>query len=144
MMFRAKALPPPPQELEGITEIEIEYTGQLARSQKMVEVQSIQNWVALIGQFAEIDPNVTKVPNLMAAARLTAPILGVPKQAVNGQEETDKAVAEAAEQQKQMAQQEQMAMMAESAGKAAPAMKQLQESGMLDEAQRQAEQPVTN
>jgi hypothetical protein len=127
IMFRTGALPPPPPEIEQLDTIDIEYVGQLARSQKMVEVESIQNWINLIAQFGQIDPRVMQLPDLMAAGRIIAPILGVPKSVVKGNAQMEEDVAAQQQKQAQAEQMQKMGAMAESAGKAAPAMKVMQD-----------------
>ena len=127
IMFRTGALPPPPPEIEQLDAIDIEYVGQLARSQKMVEVESIQNWMNLIAQWGQVDPRVMQLPDLMAAGRIIAPILGVPKSVVKGAAQLEEAVEQQQQKQAQMEQMQKMGAIAESAGKAAPAMKVMQD-----------------
>lgn len=127
IMFRTKALPPPPPEIEQIDAIDIEYVGQLARSQKMVEVESIQSWMNLIAQWSQLDPRVAQLPDLMAAGRIAAPILGVPKSVVKGSAQLEEDITAQQEKQAQMEQMQQVGATAEAAGKAAPAMKVLQD-----------------
>ena len=127
IMFRTGALPPPPQEIQNLEAIDIEYVGQLARSQKMVEVESIQNWISLIAQFGQIDPRVLQLPDLMAAGRIIAPVLGVPKSVVKGNAQMEEDVEREQQKQAQAEQMQKMGAMAESAGKAAPAMKVMQD-----------------
>jgi len=139
IMFRTGALPAPPPELEELKTIDIEYVGQLARAQKLVEIESINNWVNMVAQWGQIDPNVLQAPDLMAAAKIAAPILGVPKSVVKGQERLEEDIGA---QQQKMAQQEQMAQVgatAEAAGKAAP-MAQVMQNGAenLSEEDKQA------
>jgi hypothetical protein len=127
IMFRTGALPPPPPEIEQIDAIDIEYVGQLARSQKMVEVESIQNWMNLIMQWSQLDPNVAQLPDLMAAGRIAAPILGVPKSVVKGSAQLEEDITTQQAKIQQMEQMQQVGATAEAAGKAAPAMKVLQD-----------------
>ena len=127
IMFRTGALPPPPPEIEQIDAIDIEYVGQLARSQKMVEVESIQNWMNLIMQWSQLDPNVAQLPDLMAAGRIAAPILGVPKSVVKGSAQLEEDITTQQAKMQQMEQMQQVGATAEAAGKAAPAMKVLQD-----------------
>ena len=138
-MHRTGALPPPPPEIQDLDAIDIEYVGQLARSQKMVEVESIQNWISLIGQFGQIDPRVLQLPDLMAAGRIIAPVLGVPKSVVKGAAQMEEDVEREQQKQAQAEQMQKMGAMAESAGKAAPAMKVLQDGAAnLSEEDKQA------
>ena len=127
IMFRTGALPPPPPEIEQIDAIDIEYVGQLARSQKMVEVESIQNWMNLIMQWSQLDPTVAQLPDLMAAGRIAAPILGVPKSVVKGSAQLEEDITTQQAKMQQMEQMQQVGATAEAAGKAAPAMKVLQD-----------------
>ena len=127
IMHRTGALPPPPPEIQDLDAIDIEYVGQLARSQKMVEVESIQNWISLIGQFGQIDPRVLQLPDLMAAGRIIAPVLGVPKSVVKGAAQMEEDVEREQQKQAEAEQMQKMGAMAESAGKAAPAMKVMQD-----------------
>ncbi len=127
IMFRTKALPPPPPEIEQIDAIDIEYVGQLARSQKMVEVESIQSWMNLIAQWSQLDPRVAQLPDLMAAGRIAAPILGVPKSVVKGSAQLEEDITAQQQKEAQMEQMQQVGATAEAAGKAAPAMKVLQD-----------------
>jgi len=127
IMHRTGALPPPPPEIEQLDAIDIEYVGQLARSQKMVEVESIQNWISLIGQFGQIDPRVLQLPDLMAAGRIIAPVLGVPKSVVKGAAQMEEDVEREQQKQAEAEKMQKMGAMAESAGKAAPAMKVMQD-----------------
>ncbi|MEO2158934.1 MAG: portal protein, partial [bacterium] len=127
IMHRTGALPPPPPEIQDLDAIDIEYVGQLARSQKMVEVESIQNWISLIGQFGQIDPRVLQLPDLMAAGRIIAPVLGVPKSVVKGAAQMEEDVEREQKEQAEAEQMQKMGAMAESAGKAAPAMKVMQD-----------------
>ena len=139
IMHRTGALPPLPQEIQDLDAIDIEYVGQLARSQKMVEVESIQNWISLIAQFGQIDPRVLQLPDLMAAGRIIAPVLGVPKSVVKGSAQMEEDVEREQQKQAQAEQMQKMGAMAESAGKAAPAMKVMQDGAAnLSEEDKQA------
>jgi len=139
IMHRTGALPPPPPEIQDLDAIDIEYVGQLARSQKMVEVESIQNWISLIAQFGQIDPRVMQLPDLMAAGRIIAPVLGVPKSVVKGNAQMEEDVEREQQKQAQAEQMQKMGAMAESAGKAAPAMKVMQDGAAnLSEEDKQA------
>lgn len=139
IMHRTGALPPLPPEIQDLDAIDIEYVGQLARSQKMVEVESIQNWISLIAQFGQIDPRVMQLPDLMAAGRIIAPVLGVPKSVVKGNAQMEEEVAAQQQKQAEAEQMQKMGAMAESAGKAAPAMKVMQDGAAnLSEEDKQA------
>ena len=127
IMLRAGAIAPPPEVLNGLDQIDIEYVGQLARAQRVSEVQSMQSWLGMIAEWGQLDPDVMQIPDLPAMARLAAPILGVPKKGIRGAAETQEKIGERKQQEAAMLQQQQAAQVAESAGKAAPAMKVLQD-----------------
>lgn len=57
MMLRADEFLSPPKELEG-QELDIEYVGPLARSQKLSEVQSIRDYVETIGGISGMKPDI--------------------------------------------------------------------------------------
>lgn len=57
ILYRAGQLPPAPPELAGI-ELSIEYTSMLARSQRAIRANSLDQFLQRIGQVAQFDPNV--------------------------------------------------------------------------------------
>lgn len=139
MMLRTDALPPAPEVLAEVDQIDIEYVGQLARAQRMSEVQAMQSYVGLIQQWAEFDPEVVHIPDFKEMARIAAPIIGVPKKGIRGSAETQGKIDEVKKEQAQMQQQAQLAQTAESAGKAAPALKVLQDGAAnLSDEEKQA------
>jgi hypothetical protein len=83
MMVRSKFIPEPPPELDGMEEIDIVYTGQLSRAQKLAQVQSVQRWAQMGAEHGQIDPKVLNVMNLSEWQRIAAPLMGVPPEALN-------------------------------------------------------------
>lgn len=57
ILYRAGQLPPAPPELAGV-ELSIEYTSMLARSQRAIRANSLDQFLQRIGQVAQFDPNV--------------------------------------------------------------------------------------
>lgn len=57
ILYRAGQLPPAPPELAGV-ELSIEYTSMLARSQRAIRTNSLDQFLQRIGQVAQFDPNV--------------------------------------------------------------------------------------
>lgn len=57
ILNRAGQLPPAPPELAGV-ELSIEYTSMLARSQRAIRANSLDQFLQRIGQVAQFDPNV--------------------------------------------------------------------------------------
>lgn len=57
ILYRAGQLPPAPPELAGV-ELSIEYTSMLARFQRAIRANSLDQFLQRIGQVAQFDPNV--------------------------------------------------------------------------------------
>ena len=57
ILYRAGQLPPAPPELAGV-KLSIEYTSMLARSQRAIRANSLDQLLQRIGQVAQFDPNV--------------------------------------------------------------------------------------
>lgn len=127
IMLRTNALPPVPQVLlESDADIDVEYEGPLARSQRSTEVTAIQRAYALLAGMAEMAPEVLDVMDHDENARVMAVAAGVPAKGIRSVKEIAErrqAKVEAQQQQNQLAQ---FSQMAESAGKAAPLVKALQ------------------
>lgn len=83
MMVRSGSIADPPPELDGMEEIDIVYTGQLSRAQKLAQVQSVQRWAQMGAEHGQIDPKVLNVMNLSEWQRIAAPLMGVPPEALN-------------------------------------------------------------
>ena len=129
IMVRAKTISEPPQELEGLDTLDIVYTGQLARAQKLAQVQAIQRWSQMNVEFSSADPGVLDVQNLQEASRFAAPLMGVPPEVVRDQAETDKMQADKAAAAQSEKQGQQMQDSAETISKTAPLLKVLGEQG---------------
>jgi len=115
MMSRKAALPQMPEvvaELGG--DMDVQYVGPLARSQKMQGVDAAERWAAFIGGLAQLNPEVLDVPEWDEMVRETAEILGVPAKWVA---EATVVTKKRDQRKQQMAQQQQLAA-AESAGRA--------------------------
>jgi hypothetical protein len=115
IMLRAGVLPEAPDLVkERGVDIDIQFVNQLARSQQIQDVSSIQQWVQNLAGLAQLDPEVIDNINSDGIARHTAKILGVPEVAVANQDEIEQTRAA-----RQQAQQQQQAL--ESANMAADA-----------------------
>jgi len=105
IMFRAKALLPAPEIIEGES-IDVEYVGPLARSQRMEEATAVERLYQLAMQIVQLDPNIMDIINHDEAIRARAGLLGVPKSILRGIEEVEEL-----RQQRAMQQQMQQEMM---------------------------------
>lgn len=105
ILLRKGVIPPPPESLQG-KEYVIEYVSPLAKAQKMLQSQSIQNFLVVIRGIAEISPEILAKINMDEVVDLLADFMGVDPSILNDEdkvEEIRKAQAEAQAQQMQLA-----------------------------------------
>tara|TARA_R110000822_G_scaffold187597_1_gene326353 strand:- start:1169 stop:2845 length:1677 start_codon:yes stop_codon:yes gene_type:complete len=124
IMLRNDALLERPEMLTE-AEIDIEYVGPLARSQRMEEVTAIDRLYELVFGVAQADPSIMDLINHDVAMRARATLLGVPKTILRGQDEVDAIREQRAEQQQmqqQMAMQQQQSEIQKTQGEAASNM----------------------
>lgn len=76
MLSRRGELPPAPDSLRGQL-MTVEYVSPLATSQKASEAGAIQQWMALMAPFAQVDPNAMLVVDSGRVARLGAELFQV-------------------------------------------------------------------
>ena len=137
IMLRAGALMPEPDVIKG-QQIDVEYVGPLARSQRMEESVAIERLYGLAMNVVQVDPSIMDNINHDEAIRLRATLLGVPKTVLRGRDEVTELREERAEQQQQMAlaQQQQAAGDAmQSQAKAAKDMADPRVQQMMEETQ---------
>jgi len=108
IMFRANAFSPAPEIISG-QNIDVEFIGPLARSQRMEEATAVERLYELAMQLAQADPSVLDIINSDVAIRMRAELLGVPKTVLRGVDE----VAEIRQMREQMAAQQQQAEQAQ-------------------------------
>ena len=142
IMLRSDALTPRPSEMEGM-DMDIEYVGPLARSQRMEEAIAVERLYQLAMQVVQVDPTVMDVINHEQAIRMRATLLGVPKTVLRGEDEVaeireQRAAAQQQAQEQAMAQQQ--ADTALSQGKAMTEMSKPETKEGMEEAVAQAEQ----
>ena len=115
ILMRAGQLPDMPESVKAAEpELDIEYTGPLARAQRQDLVGSINNWMMTLLQQAEVNPAVLDIPDWDKIARETGDLSGVPAKLTKDQKEVDKVREARAEQQEQ----ERMLAMAQQGGEA--------------------------
>ena len=142
IMMRSDALMPRPSEMEG-RNMDIEYVGPLARSQRMEEAIAVERLYQLAMQVVQVDPTVMDVIDHEQAIRMRATLLGVPKTVLRGEDEVaeireQRAAAQQQAQEQAMAQQQ--ADTALSQGKAMTEMSKPETKEGMEEAMAQAEQ----
>jgi len=104
IMQRNEMFAPAPGSLDGI-DIDIEYVGPLARSQRMEEATAVERLYEMAANLAQIAPEVMDNIDHDAAIRSRAELLGVPKNIMR-----DPAVIEEKRKAEMQQQQEAMAM----------------------------------
>ena len=104
IMQRNEMFAPAPGSLDGI-DIDIEYVGPLARSQRMEEATAVERLYEMAANLAQIAPEVMDNIDHDAAIRSRAELLGVPKDIMR-----DPAVIEEKRKAEMQQQQEAMAM----------------------------------
>jgi hypothetical protein len=125
-MFRHGALPQAPAILtQQGADIDVDYEGPLAKSQRLAEVEGIERLQAMVVSIAQVDPSVIDNINYDQAIHLSADVLGVPSKLLNSPEDVQKLRDDRAKQQAQQQQLANAGAMAQAAGKAAPALKLL-------------------
>ncbi len=98
LMWRAGALPQPPPELRG-QELDIEYEGPLARSQKVTRLAGFQEFTAITEPMVARNPAVADNLNDDKTYRDLAEVAGLPADYLRDEKERDQTRAERAEQQ---------------------------------------------
>jgi hypothetical protein len=77
--FRAGKFGEIPQSVaESGSAMDITYTGPLARAQKVDQAGNIERWAGMTAQLAEVNPEVTDVPDWDTMVREQGKLLGVP------------------------------------------------------------------
>lgn len=126
LMWRAGALPPPPPELKG-QELDIEYEGPLARSQKVTRLAGFQEFSGLIEPMIARNPAAADNLNDDVTFRDLAEVAGLPANYLRNEKERD-GIRQQRAQKEQVNQQIALAQQAAGIGKdLAPAM-----AGMKD------------
>ena len=108
ILSRANALPPPPEDLRG-SELTVEYTSMLARSQRAIRANSMDQFLQRVMQIAQVKPEVVAkvdpftVIDEYADYFSVAPSIIVPTEQAQAQIAEQQQAAQAAQQQEQMA-----------------------------------------
>jgi len=86
--LEAGILPPPPPELEGM-DLKVEYISLLAQAQKMIGTSAIDQFLSLIGTYAEMFPEMADIPDVDEVGEQYAEMLGVPPTLLRPREERE-------------------------------------------------------
>ena len=116
ILMRQQEFPPPPPELQG-DEIQIEYTSMLARSQRAVRANALDQFLTRIGQVAQFKPEVLQKIDAFRMVDEYADYLSVAPSVVVPTEEAQAQLEAQQQAQQQAAQAEQMQMGADAISK---------------------------
>jgi len=98
LMLRAGALSLAPDIIEN-QQVDVEFVGPLARSQRMEEAVAVERLYQLAMQIGQADPQILDIINHDQAIRMRAELLGVPKSVLRGVDEVEEIRQQRAEQQ---------------------------------------------
>jgi hypothetical protein len=126
IMFRKGAFTPPPDILtKNGADIDVQYEGPLAKSQRLSEVEGIERLGQYVQGAATLQPNVIDVIDFDQAVRISADVLGVPTHVLRDPKDVAKMRAQRDQQNAERQQLMDAQTTAQAAGKAAPALKLL-------------------
>jgi len=126
IMLRHGALPKPPDVLvQAGAQIDVQYEGPLAKSQRLAEVEGLERLQALVVNAATLDPSIVDNIDYDEAIHLAADVLGVPPKLLRDPDDVKKMRDQRAQQQAQQQQIADTSSVAAAAGKAIPAIKTL-------------------
>lgn len=140
IMIRGGVLNDPPEAISE-SNMDIEYVGPLARSQRMEEAIAVERLYQLAMQVAQIDPSIMDIIDHEQAIRMRARLLGVPKTILRSEDEVTEIREAKAQQQQQMMeaqQQQQQAQTALTQGQAMSEMSKPETKEGMEEAIQQA------
>lgn len=126
LMWRAGAFPPPPPELKG-QELDIEYEGPLARSQKATRLAGFQQYMELMMPVWQNKPEGMDNIDADYIARDLAEVAGLPAPYLVDEKARDQVRAQRKQQQELQQKMALAQQAAETGGKLAPVMKAAQD-----------------
>lgn len=86
--LRQGKFPPPPEEIQG-SELKIEYISLLAQAQKMIGTASIDQFLALLGNYAEVFPEMLDLADTDEIGEGYADMMGIPPKMVRSRDERE-------------------------------------------------------
>lgn len=123
MLMREGAFPPPPESIaESGAGVKVEYLNAMSRSQKVEELQAIQQWVQQLAGMAQLGrPEALDLVNVDVAGYLLARIQGVPESVIANDKDVQTMRKQRAEQQQQQMMLQQAMVAADASSKMAKA-----------------------
>ena len=120
LMWRAKAFPQPPEELEQGVNLDIEYEGPLARSQKATRLAGFEEFERLTGPMGQRNPAALDNLDDDYVYRDLGDVAGLPTKYFRNEVDRDKLRAARAQRQAAQSSLDRAGQVAESVGKVAP------------------------
>jgi len=142
IMFRGGILMNPPEAVSN-TNMDIEYVGPLARSQRMEEAVAVERLYQLAMNVAQVDPAIMDIIDHDQAIRMRAKLLGVPKTLLRSEDDVMEMREAKAQQQQQMMEAQQQQAQADAMAKTGQAVEKMsspQAQGMIEDAMAQSEE----
>jgi len=146
IMMRAGVLLPPPRQMEKGGQMDVEYVGPLARSQRMEEAQAIDRLYQLAMNIGQIDPSIMDNIDHDEAIRMRAKLLGVPATVMRDPREVmagRQAQQQMAAQQQAMMAAQQQSQVAKTQAEAANLMGKGETQAVMQQATAEAERQMT-
>ena len=104
ILYNAGKLPPMPEGLMQNPSFEVKFVGRLVQSQRQSEINNIVNAIGIIGQVAQVKPEVLDKINADEVVTTIANITGLPASMIYSDDEVRKLREQRAEAQAQEAQ----------------------------------------
>jgi head-to-tail connecting protein len=127
LMWRAGALPPPPEELQG-QQLDIEYEGPLARSQKTTRLAGFEEFVRLTAPMEARNPAAADNLDDDYTYRDLGEVAGLPTKYFRSESDRDEVRAQRQQAQQAQASLDRATQVAEAAGKVAPMLATAQQA----------------
>lgn len=118
LALRSGALGNPPEELQG-RNLSFKFVSPMARAQQLEEVIATEQYLASMGEIAQIDKTILDNINFDAVAQITGSGRGVPSEILRSSDEVAELRKERQEAEKAQAEQQQQQQMQQMAGEAA-------------------------
>ena len=123
ILWRYNMLPPMPKSITG--EIDLEYTGPMARAQASDQVQALESYLASVGELSNLYPEMKHVPNPIESALLLAEMRRIPARSLHSLREIKAAIQREQEMMERAAAAEEASVMAEAGMKEAKGQAEL-------------------
>jgi len=131
ILLRGRQLPVMPEILADMnTDLDVNYIGPMARAQKSDSVGMMQQWMAAMGEFGQVFPELNLLPDPQNFGREMAKAMNVPATIVRSKDEVDQKVQKKQQEELEARQLELAMGAAEGMNNMGQAQKNLSDAGM--------------